>query len=614
MIIVRVVHEHLAVCHAIAPNHRLDPGFAFGMQQLGDQLAKRLEAEGILTLHQVATEAKNRSPLQQALLQMLADLNGKQPSNVVRIAQDSEIRFQLHDGRMHHEGLRIGFPEIDPDLVVSSRGSIGMDQTLDLHVELPRLDPALRKEKGPAKCHITGTISNPKVAVQDGSLVLRQPDRKEPLIAISGVNLNLQVENTASGPVLAVEPVEVLKNQKLSLALAGGLLQLIDPDLKGSDREIAGEMSLAFKKLRIPLGGAKDQIAKGLEAEGTLTLHQVSTEAKNKGPMQLTLIKMLADLNGKQASEVLRLVQNAEIRFELRDGRMHQDGLRIGFPEIDPDLVVSSRGSIGMDETLDLRLELPRLREDKQRASGPIQCQITGTLSEPKIAIQGGSLVVNLAGGEKPALKVGNVNLNFSVEDSKDGRMLALAPVVLFEKQKFTPEIGDELLHLVAPTLGDLTGVHGEISLSLDKFRVPLGMPDKELAKRVELAGKLHLHQISASAKAPVLEALVKVMADMHGKRPSEIVRIIKDAEVRFEVREGRMHHEGLRLGLPDIAPDLVFTSRGSVGLDHSLDLVLEAPRISVPGKKNSADPKATAPVRLRVTGTIEKPVVTEIK
>jgi hypothetical protein len=90
--------------------------------------------------------------------------------------------------------------------------------------------------------------------------------------------------------------------------------------------------------------------------------------------------------------------------------------------------------------------------------------------------------------------------------------------------------------------------------------------------------------------------------------------RIIKDAEVRFEVREGRMHHEGLRLGLPDIAPALVFTSSGSVGLDHSLDLLLEAPRIALPGKKTPADANSTAPVRLRVTGTIEKPVVTEIK
>ena len=94
---------------------------------------------------------------------------------------------------------------------------VGLDQTLDLFVELPRLDPALRKEKGPAKCHITGTISNPKISVEDASLVLRQPDRKEPLIAVDGINLNMQVENTASGRVLAVEPVEVFKKQKLNL-------------------------------------------------------------------------------------------------------------------------------------------------------------------------------------------------------------------------------------------------------------------------------------------------------------------------------------------------------------------------------------------------------------
>ena len=57
-------------------------------------------------------------------------------------------------------------------------------------------------------------------------------------------------------------------------------MRLIDPDLHGSEREITGEMSLAFNRLRIPLGGAKDKLAKRLEAEGTLTLHQVSTEVK----------------------------------------------------------------------------------------------------------------------------------------------------------------------------------------------------------------------------------------------------------------------------------------------------------------------------------------------
>jgi hypothetical protein len=296
----------------------------------------------------------------------------------------------------------------------------------------------------------------------------------------------------------------------------------------------------------------------------------------------------------------------------VRNGRLHYEGLRIGFPELDPDLVASSHGSIGLDESLDLHMEMPRLRKDKRKDDGSVKCHITGTLSDPKIAVQGATLVVNLTGGEKPALTVGNVNLKFSVEDSKAGRMLTLAPVTLFEKQKLTPEVGDELLHLVAPTLGDITGVKGEFTLSLDKFRGPLGVPVKEFAKRVELAGRLQLHQISASVKEPVLEATVKVLADMYGKKASEVVRIVEDAEVRFEVRDGRIHHEGLRIGFPDIAPNLVATSRGSVGLDHSLDIVLELPRIVGPGQKVPVDAKA--PVRLRVTGTIEKPVVTEVK
>ena len=84
--------------------------------------------------------------------------------------------------------------------MIASRGSIGLDETLDLFVELPRLDPALRKEKGPAKCRITGTINNPQITVEDASLVLRQANRKEPILAADGINMSMQVETTAQGP------------------------------------------------------------------------------------------------------------------------------------------------------------------------------------------------------------------------------------------------------------------------------------------------------------------------------------------------------------------------------------------------------------------------------
>jgi hypothetical protein len=567
---------------------------------------KQLEAEGKLTLHQVASEVKG--PLWQALIKVVADMNGKQPANVIQLLADSEVRFKVRDGRMHHEGLRIGFPDIDPELVISSRGSIGIDETLDLFVELPRLDKALRKEKGPAKCHITGTIGTPKITVEDASLVLRQHDRKEPIIAADGINLNMQVENTASGRVLAVEPVEVFKKKKLNLGVASGLLKLLAPDVD-TERQVTGEITLSCSKLRIPLGVGRERELKQLEAEGKLTLHQVASEVK--GPLWQAVIRMLADMNGKKAPNVIRLVEESEIQFKARDGRLYHDGQRIGLSEIDPELVISSRGSIGIDETLDLYLEVPRLRKDK-RDKGPLQCHVTGTIREPKIAVQGAPLVVALKDGDKALLTVDNVNMSFTVEDSKNRRMLTLAPVTVFEKQKLKPEVGDQLLHLIVPTLADLTGVRGEISLSFDTFRVPLGAPKSEVEKRAELAGKLQLHDVSVSVKTPLLQTLVKVLADMYGKKPSDVVHVVKNADVRFQVREGRIYHEGLRFGFPDFSPDLVITSRGSVGLDKSLDFVLVVPAILV--DKKDLDIKKAPPVHLRVTGTIDKPIVTEIK
>src|SRR6516162_3144958 len=290
-----------------------------------DEFVKRLEAEGTLTLHQVAGEAK--TPMAQAVLKVLADMNGKPAGNMIRIADDSGIHFEMRDGKLVYDGMRIGVPDFDPGLKITSRGSVGLDETLDLQVEIPHLDPVARKERGPAKCRITGTISDPKLAVQNASLVLRDPKRKEAIIAAHGIDLNMHVEHTESGRVLAVAPVEIFKKNKLSLGLADGLVRLIAPDLHSSGK-VAGDISLSFKKLRIPLCVAEDLLLQRLEAEGTLTLHQVSAEAKN--PMALAVLKLLADMHGKPASSVIRIIDDSEIHLQMRDGRLVYDGMRIG--------------------------------------------------------------------------------------------------------------------------------------------------------------------------------------------------------------------------------------------------------------------------------------------
>lgn len=179
----------------------------------------------------------------------------------------------------------------------------------------------------------------------------------------------------------------------------------------------------------------------------------------------------------------------------------------------------------------------PRLRKEK-RDKGPFKIHVTGTLSEPKVSVPDATLVVQLTDSDKASLTVDNVNLNFGVETVKDKRILTLAPATVLDKKKLTPELGDELLHLIVPSLADLSGVQGEISLSFETFRVPLGVSKGEAVKNVELAGKLHLHEITLSTKTPLVQTVVKVLADMYGKKPSEVVRVVENSEVRFHVRE----------------------------------------------------------------------------
>jgi hypothetical protein len=417
----------------------------------------------------------------------------------------------------------------------------------------------------------------------------------------------MHVDNAGSGRVFVVEPVEVFKKAKLNLGVASGLLKLLAPDVD-ADRQVDGEISLSLSKLSIPLGVPEEQAVKQAEAEGKITLHQVSTEVKS--PTWQGLLRLLADLHGTKPPKTVHVVEESEIRFKIRDGRLHHEGQRIGIPEIAPDFFILSRGSIGVDDTLDLILELPRLHTDKGDKS-LIQCHVTGTIHQPKFSIKDASLAVRFKEDKKAVFTAHNVNLTFDIETSGDAHTLTLAPVTVLNKQKLTPEVAGELLQLIAPTLADLAGVQGEISLSFEKFRVPLGVPPAELEKRMDLAGKVQLHEVSVKVKTPLLDTMVKVLADMYGKKPSDVVQVVKNADIKFHVRDGRVNHEGLRFGFPEFSPDLLITSSGSVGFDKSLDLVLEVPAILL--DKKALEIKKAPPVHFRVTGTIEKPIVTKI-
>src|SRR6516162_6737936 len=183
----------------------------------------------------------------------------------------------------------------------------------------------------------------------------------------------------------------------------------------------------------------------------------------------------------------------------------------------------------------------------------PLDVQVQGRQNrlEPTFTavVKDAALTVRLAGQDEPIIEVDDISMTTRVEKEGEGRVLTLDPMVIFDRRQLSPKLASRLLHLFAPTMSDTPEISGEFSFSLDKLRIPIGVPRDEAVKRVEVEGKLALNEVSTKVKNAMGQSLVQLVADMNGKEPSKVVRLAQHAEIRFQVRDGRLHHEGLRLG-----------------------------------------------------------------
>lgn len=437
--------------------------------------------------------------------------------------------------------------------------------------------------------------------VHDAALTVQTPEVDGPVIDVDGIDLTLHIEKAGEDRVLTLDPVDVFTKRKLTPQVCSRFLQLMSPALHDATR-VEGEYSLAINKLRIPIGVPEDQLIEGVELEGELALHKVAMEAE--GPMLQAIGKLLADLYGLEVPETIRVVKDAEIKFQAREGRLFHEGLQLGLPDIDPALQIRSWGSVGLDETLDLHLEVPRLDKAKRKESGPVECHMTGTLHDPQLSAEDASLVIRLPDHPVPLIDVDGVDLVMRVEDSPAGQFLAVDPVRVLDREKIDRQLASNFLHLIEPNLQYSPELVGEISLAFDRLRIPMGHPDKDLANQLEVRGTLAIHQVATVAKDPLRQAVVKLIADLYDKPFTETVRISQNTEVDFHLHDRRLHYRGLSFGFPDIDPALLVVSQGSVGLDETLDLQMEIPRLD---KSKFGE---RGPILCHVTGTVTRPRV----
>ncbi|WP_254510648.1 hypothetical protein [Anatilimnocola floriformis] len=177
-------------------------------------------------------------------------------------------------------------------------------------------------------------------------------------------------------------------------------------------------------------------------------------------------------------------------------------------------------------------------------------------------------------------------------------------PVI--QNLRISPELCDGWMKFVAPLLAGVTRAEGNFSMDLEMAKVPVMVPTKG-----SLGGVMTIHKAEVGPGPLAQQYLnmakqVKDIADGNyaaignlfggaGAAPAQPqspgatnnrgMLVLPQQQVKFEMIDGRVHHQGLQMAVKDV----VITTRGSVGLDQTMELVAEIPVQDDWLKKNAA-------------------------
>jgi hypothetical protein len=239
--------------------------------------------------------------------------------------------------------------------------------------------------------------------VTDASFVARRRGEDKALVTLTNMDLAVRVERDAEGRRLVVEPAQLLDHEPVTTEMCDAGLQLVVPVLADATW-VEGEVSLALQKCVVPIGRGDEA-----QVEGRLDLHRVETGPKS--PLLLQITQLVSLMLGTEPPLRVRIADESNVRFRVQQRRVWHEGLAFGLPEVSPDLVIRTSGWVGLDESLDLNLEIPlpvdRLRDSpwaRQLSAQPLTLHVAGTLDDPRIDLSRdngpvGQLLGGLLGG-----------------------------------------------------------------------------------------------------------------------------------------------------------------------------------------------------------------------
>ena len=202
----------------------------------------------------------------------------------------------------------------------------------------------------------------------------------------------------------------------------------------------------------------------------------------------------------------------------------------------------------------------------------------------------------------------GSVQLKPQIDLRGSEPVLYLPAGPMINQVALTPETARTWLAYVAPLAADATSAQGMFSLSTQGAQVPLMDPMKMKAH-----GELTLSNVVIGA-GPTAEKLLATATQFRAlidpesagnQRDLKTWLTLEEQTVPIAIENGRVFHEGIRISHKDV----VVQTRGSVGLDQSLDLVAEIPIADdwIEGKGHLAGLRGQK-ISIPVTGTASAP------
>jgi len=181
----------------------------------------------------------------------------------------------------------------------------------------------------------------------------------------------------------------VIENVRLSPEMCQGWLKYVTPMLADSTR-VDGRLSMSVTSAKVPLDDWQD-----LKSVGELTIHSADVRPGPLAQQFLEIAEQIkAIVNRKSTSNIVNpdeawmKIDDQAVAFRMSHRRVYHDSLEIRIR----DVVIRTRGSVGIDESIDLIAEIPIqdawLKDDRLLGAfrgQVIQVPISGTLTKPKV-------------------------------------------------------------------------------------------------------------------------------------------------------------------------------------------------------------------------------------